>query len=204
MKYAKIFNKKHINIGKIHEFVELVEKEKELELKNVVTYEKYISNDKYFIMVMKKYENKLERLLYEKDLTEIEKNELMIKLLKIIKELEEKVILNNNIKMSNILLDDNGEVMIIDNLKHLLIKERYKEDFCNLNLEILRKEELSEKSEMWNIGMIYCQLLSKETPFIVQSLFNMTEAKIELEYKMNNDSIPERYNNIISKLLTVE
>lgn len=42
MKYAKIFNKKHVNIGKIREFVELVEKEKELELKNVVTYEKYI------------------------------------------------------------------------------------------------------------------------------------------------------------------
>lgn len=132
----------------------------------------------------------------------------MLKLSKNIKILEENGLIYNNIKMKNILLDDNDEILIVDNLKYMLLKdkERYlkqdMEEMMYLSPEMLKSEEVTIKSDIWNIGIIYYKLLTKENPFETKSLCDLIKSITEFRYN-NNTKINEKYNLLISKLLKV-
>lgn len=74
LKFVKIYNKSEINLSKLDLFVELIKKETDLKLNNVLLYDKYIINEKHLILVMKKCKSNLEELVSVKELKENEIN----------------------------------------------------------------------------------------------------------------------------------
>lgn len=206
IKLMKIYSKNEINISKLLEYVNLLKKLEDLKVKNVLLYDKYIINENYVIFVMKKYENNLEDLLNKRELKRNEINEIMLQLLKCIKVLEETGFEYNNLKLSNILLDGKDDIMIVDNLKYLLIKDRTMnlkmdiDEMIYLSPEILKNEEIDIKSDIWNIGIIYYKLLTKSNPYDCNSLYDLIKSILEYKYE-NNNTIEDKYNSIICKLL---
>lgn len=210
VKYVKIFYKERINQINVNHFLERLEKERELRINNVLLYDKYIINEKYIILIMNKYENNLEELIRKREVNEKEMNEIMLGLTKTIKVLQENGMIYNNIKPNNILFNEKGEMIIVDNLKYILLKDqkndlkRDLEEIINLSPEILKDEEITSKSDIWNIGVVYYLLLTKEFPFDTNSLYSLMKSIIEFEYNYKNEKISKEYNDMISKLLTVK
>lgn len=56
----KIYNKDRIDLCQLPHFIDLLKRLEELKLNNVLIYGKYIINEKYVIVIMKKYEYNLE------------------------------------------------------------------------------------------------------------------------------------------------
>lgn len=108
IKIAKIYYRSKINSSDLDRFIELYEKEVELKIENVLIYEKYVVTEKSVILIMKKYECNLEDFLKKKDLNKM--NEIMLKLIKCIKRLEEIGVIYNNLKLNNIFIDDKEDV----------------------------------------------------------------------------------------------
>lgn len=205
-KFVKIYNRNNLDSTSLSVFETQIEKEKNLNIKNLAIYEKVIINDIYVILVIRKYENTLTELINEKEVSEDDINVIIMKIMKIIKELHDNGITYNNIKPNNILFDVENELYLVDNLILLLnkkeINNQYEEDkICYLSPEILNNEEIDMKSDLWNIGVLIYILVTKRNPF---DRINKEETvKSIMECKYEEIGYENTYYRIIFKLLKV-
>lgn len=170
VKYIKVYKRAKINLVSLEYFQKEYEKMKELKINNVVLYEKMIIND------------------------------IVNKIMKILKELHKNGVIYNNIKPSNIFVDSENEIYLADNLMFLLNKNSNEnEKISYLCPEILKNEDIHMNSDLWNMGILLYELLTKTSPFEKETKEETIKSIIECKYKQAENN--ESYNEIISKLL---
>ena len=205
----KEIEKSKINI---QNFSTQIENWKKLKSENIVEIiDKFETKDYYYLIMELCYISLDDYLKIRKDPLSIEEiKELLLELNKCFKEMKEKKIIHKNIKLSNILLSLNKS-----NINKICFKlsdfglsnfvNEYKTNNMSSNgssntisPEILKGEEnlISDKSDIWSLGIIIYYMLFKEYPYNEYKIINQIESNKELK-TINNKLL----NDLIKRML---
>ena len=205
----KEIEKSKINI---QNFSTQIENWKKLKSENIVEIiDKFETKDYYYLIMELCYISLDDYLKIRKDPLSIEEiKELLLELNKCFKEMKEKKIIHKNLKLSNILLSLNKS-----NINKICFKlsdfglsnfvNEYKTNNMSSNgssntisPEILKGEEnlISDKSDIWSLGIIIYYMLFKEYPYNEYQIINHSESNQELK-PINNILL----DNLIKRML---
>ena len=190
---------------------------------NSVKCYEYFSNDQYFVIIMELCDKNLKNWLYETyskekrgfNIKEI--YEILIQLNKILETMKDKCIVHRDLKPENILIkfiDEKAKKYIIKladygcskRLEILSSKRMLTTEGLGTPLymapEILKKEEINYKCDLWSLGIIIYKLYFYNSPISGVNenaiLENLKSLKNRIK-KTNNENL----DDLISKLLKV-
>ena len=172
------------------------------------------SLDSYFI-VSEIYNMTLEEYIKKRKepLSIDEIKEILFELNKLFKSMNEKNIIHGNLNLSNILITINKSKLGKLNFKiaNFGLNELKEHNF-NINPEtispeVLKRENISLKSDIWSLGIIIYYLLFKEYPFngSEYNIINQIESNKELKsiyYKELDDLIKKMLNKDINERIS--
>lgn len=70
--------------------------------------------------------------------------------------------------------------------------------------ECFKGEPLTEKSDVWSLGIVFYELLFNELPFQGESREVLMKSIFNLEFPKPSHDIPQRYNEIVRRMLALE
>nr|QBK91438.1 MAG: putative serine/threonine protein kinase [Pithovirus LCPAC302] len=118
-----------------------------------------------------------------------------------LKYLHSKGLIHRDIKPENIMLDQNGIIKIVD--FDFLTDDQFECRKCGtphyISPEILKKEIISGKTDLWSLGVTLHLLLTKEYPFDGEDYNELFYNIINLEPDLS--IIPNKYYAIVHGLL---
>ena len=206
-KNNKYYALKEIKKEKISKdnFCQIINNIKELHSENFISIIKEYENNENYYIIMDLCLFNLEDYLKQRD------NDLSIEEIKLIlfqlnnalKKIKEKNIIIRNLKLSNILLS-------IDKLDKISLKLsdfyfQNENNICNsiyyLSPEYLEKKRISDKSDIWSLGIIIYFLLFKKFPFKGENIDIILN-----DIKTNQIKFPKYLdlNNLLSKMLIID
>lgn len=137
------------------------------------------------------------------DTTSLDIKPIMLGLCESIKCLNSSNIIHGNLKLENILLNEDGTCSISDyGINNIKIKDSYNKKYYEFQSpEQIMSKEIDIKTDIWSIGCIFYFLIQSQIPFESSSLYDL-QCKI-----LSGDYIKvvtnKNYTKIISKLIVV-
>ena len=171
-----------------------------------------MDTEKYFNIIMDLYiSNMDEYLKIRKDTFSIEEiREILNQLNENFKKMNDKNIINKNIKPENILIDlqkiNKCKIKLSDYGSCKLNNKNYKINIegslLSLAPEILKSGEISPKSDLWSLGILIYYMLFKEYPYNgseKSKIIEDIESNKQLKIINDND-----LNDLVKKMLIVD
>ena len=207
---------KEINKEQYKEKTKLIFKESEImekmNLENSINLKETFENNKYYYIIMDLCICNLEEYIKMREdfLSIYEILEILNQLNNTFKLLNKENIIHMDLKPSNILLS----IDKIDKIKFKLSDYGSSKELKNLNTktingtpltmapELLKGEFISEKSDIWSLGIIIYYMLFKKYPYNGNTEFQIIkniESKKQIELSSDKD-----LNDLITKMLTID
>lgn len=190
--------------------IKKLNKVKELNGKYIIKYERIELKENYLLLNENEYKYSLESINIKEYFEENAKYKLLLDICNGIKEFHSNKLINGNIKPSNILFNEIGEYKLSDYMKNELFKNSNeiilnKKSINYLSPEILKNEELNEKSDIWSIGCILYLLMNGTPPFEGSNQYAIQSNILTYNYhtSKNNENY-KRLNKLLSKVLCLE
>lgn len=180
------------NKNDIEEMIKKLNKVKELNGKYIIKYERIELKENYLLLNENEYKYSLESINIKEYFEENAKYKLLLDICNGIKEFHSNKLINGNIKPSNILFNEIGEYKLSDYMKNELFKNSNeiilnKKSINYLSPEILKNEELNEKSDIWSIGCILYLLFNEKLPFCGENVIESSLKIIKYQYESIDD-----------------
>ena len=196
---------------KNQEYLKELEIIKSLKSENCLSIIETFDENDFFYIVMELCLINLEEYMNIKNegLKEEEIKEILIQLNNILKKIKEKNLGNIRLNLSDILISLNNSKILVKLSTFGLINYLNEDSSTNaikniltLSPEFLENGNFSEKSDIWNLGVIIYYILFKEYPFNgkieIQLLKDIQSNK---KLKKTND---ENLNDLINKMLCID
>jgi len=200
----KLYAIKEISFENLEKIRESIKREftlmKKLNHKNIIRlHEVFFDNDEKNIYLVIDYYSKgdLSKFLGGKALKEKYAKKYMRQLTNGLKYLYEKQILHRDLKPQNILVTDDGDIVITDfGFARYTDNENMLNTLCGSPMymapEIMLKKRYNNKSDLWSVGVIFFELLFGTTPYKAKNM-------IDLMTNIKNKPIKFPHNNISSE-----
>ncbi len=127
----------------------------------------------------------------------------LIQIIHEFKDLDELKYVHNAIRSENILLHEEADGQLIAKLSNFLFaktydslpgnKEQMPYDSLYLSPEVLKKLKYTPKSDVWALGVLYCEMLYAKTPWTGNSMKELEEAILRnrLEFSIEAEGTTE-------------
>lgn len=137
------------------------------------------------------------------DTSSLNIKQIMLGLCEGIKCLNSCNIIHGNLKLENILLNEDGTCSISDyGINNIKIKDNYnKKHYEFQSPEQIMSKEIDIKTDIWSIGCIFYFLLQSQIPFEASSLYDLECKILSVDYAKVITN--KNYKKIISKLIVV-
>lgn len=197
-----------------------IEAGKILNHKNIAKFNEHFSNNEWDFLVFERvfgYDlfNTIERRKFV-PFSDIEAKKIFIQILKAIKYCHSKEVVHRDIKLENILMDNNGKVTVIDfGLCDIVKRGVHSQRFCG-SIDYVAPEVLTKKSydgylaDVFSLGVVLYTLLFAEFPFIANERVNAMKQRKEqpkilfAESKLKRWKINPLAKDLISKMLRTQ
>lgn len=131
---------------------------------------------------------------------------LLIDISNSLRELSNLSIYHSNLKPSNLILNDEGHLLVSDYCKTFLYLNNPNisispKTYEYLSPEIIKCESYNESSDIWSYGCLIYYVYNGESPFYNSSLFIMLNNIITLQYKLTENESNQHINNLILQML---
>jgi len=197
-----------------------IEAGKILNHKNIAKFNEHFSNNEWDFLVFERvfgYDlfNTIERRKFV-PFSDIEGRKIFKQILKAIRYCHSKEVVHRDIKLENILMDNNGKVTVIDfGLCDIVKRGVHSLRFCG-SIDYVAPEVLSKNSydgylaDVFSLGVVLYTLLFAEFPFIANERVNAMKQKKEQpkisfsESKMKRWKINPLAKDLITKMLRTQ
>ena len=181
----KLFAIKEISFENLEKIRESIKREftlmKKLNHKNIIRlHEVFFDNDEKNIYLVIDYYSKgdLSKFLGGKALKEKYAKKYMRQLTMGLKYLYEKQILHRDLKPQNILVTDEGNIVITDfGFARYTDNENMLNTLCGSPMymapEIMLKKRYNNKSDLWSVGVIFFELIYGTTPYKAKNMIDL-------------------------------
>lgn len=133
---------------------------------------------------------------------------LLIDISNSLRELLDLSIYHTNLKPSNLLLNNEGHLLISDYCKTLLYLNNPNvsvnpKTYEYLSPEIIKNEYYNESSDIWSSGCLFYYIYYGISPFYNSSLYVMLNNIITPKYQIIENESNENINNLIVNMLKI-
>lgn len=169
---------------------------------------KYFPKYKTFISVTPFIEKSLDNIKPLNYFDGIEsRNKLFLSLIEVLRSFDNRDLIHGDLKLSNILLTNEGKCLVTDFYKYQLLKKKfpriYLADRIYYSPEMINSKELTIKSDIWSLGCIIYYCCSGKSPFCASTVEEADENINNAKYKPLTDEY-EIYNHILSKIFVID
>ena len=209
----KLFAIKEISFENLEKIRESIKREftlmKKLNHKNIIRlHEVFFDNDEKNIYLVIDYYSKgdLSKFLGGKALKEKYAKKYMRQLTMGLKYLYEKQILHRDLKPQNILVTDEGNIVITDfGFARYTDNENMLNTLCGSPMymapEIMLKKRYNNKSDLWSVGVIFFELLYGTTPYKAKNMIDLMSNIKKKPIKFPHNNITLECRNLLLGLL---
>lgn len=212
----KIINKIRL-IGYKFENKKLIQNEIDVHSKlkhnKIINFEKFFQDDTNIYIVLELSKYSLYNMVYKNN-KNIDINDIIRIIRKIVNGLmylKENFIIHRDIKVENILINDEDDIKISD--FGLSVKLDNIDDTCNkssgtiyyMSPQVVQEQEYSFETDVWSLGVLFYELLFKTTPFEKEDSNRAIIRKIvacKFNYPDNFDN--EIIKDIINEMLKID
>ena len=191
---------KKIKLSNRNEFLKDIEEMKKIKCDNIVKLIECIETEKAFYIISELCISNLEEYLNsrEKELSIEELKDFLIELNKGLKVMHENKIIHGNIKPSNILisLNKNNLNKVCFKISDLGLSKLYEENIISkrdtsqfISPECLKGKKISDKSDIWSLGILIYYLLFQKYPYNGTQYEIMKQIESNKQLNVVNDEL---------------
>lgn len=209
----KVYAIKEISFDNLEKIRDSIKREftlmKKLNHKNIIKlHEVFFDNDEKNIYLVIDYYAKgdLAKFLNGKPLKEKYAKKYMRQLIEGLKYLYDRQILHRDLKLQNILVTDDNNIVITDfGFARYTDNENMLNTLCGSPMymapEIMLKKKYNNKSDLWSVGIIFYELLFGTTPFRARNMIDLMSSLKKKEVVLPENNLSKNCINLISGLL---
>jgi len=183
-----------------------------LEHPNLIKVLDFGNHDKFFYISFEYFKSKnLRAVIRQNELSVEQKIDLMRQLLLAVDYIHENAIIHRDLKPENILVSDSLVLKVGDfglaigtNDEYVTSKDSIVGTPCYMSPEQVRGDALTEKSDLFSLGIVLYELFTGGNPFLgkdINATFNNIVAFNEKDEKTLNGEIPPDADKVIRELL---
>ena len=179
---------------------------------NIIKLLEVFENDKYVFFVME-YASNGDLLDYLKKKTILNENDakfIFIQICSGLKSIHKKNIIHRDIKLDNILLDNNYKCKICDfGVSRVMKKEEYITEQCGtpayLAPEIIRDLGYKNlKADIWSLGILLYSIVTGNMPFKANSIDSLQKKILKGNFDFGDSQISNDCQDLVKKMLVVD
>lgn len=205
IKIIKIYRKKKISKKDKERYLCNLKQLRKLNLHHIREVEdaKYDGSD--MLIIMSKYSNCLENINTVEYFKESGIKEVIKTICECISAFHVNGLIYGNIKASNVLVSNNSCYYLCDYFCNILTRNMKMEinEIFYLSPEIIRNEEITEKSDIWSIGCLIYYFLSGKRKFEGETVNEIVWKIFRNECEELDCKFSESLNPLINKLLNI-
>ena len=179
---------------------------------NIIKLLEVFENEKYVFFVME-YASNGDLLDYLKKkiiLSENDSKYLFFQICSGLKFIHKKHIIHRDIKLDNILLDNNYKCKICDfGVSRIMKKDEYITEQCGtpayLAPEIIRDLGYKNlKADIWSLGILLFSIVTGNMPFKANSIDSLQKKILKGKFDFGDSEISEECRDLVKKMLVVD